>query len=197
MCACNNSLQLPKNKWSLPYVRIMGGPYKPTKQEIMAAAYISPKRIKYNEKGKVLSESFGDNKYECEGCPPTQDSIRELFRIVEVDKAEYAYQLVGDTLKKRKVYVITLQCISNPQVVYPRMLLSIDKKIKGAKKIKVGGEYELLLCSYFAHDVIYVNHINDHLYIDNVSILFFNTGGKINLYTTPNLKGLYYIPNPE
>ena len=64
-----------------------------------------------------------------------------------------------------------------------------DKHIKGFKKIKKGYKYEMVLNPYFFYD-----YLSDFAFREvnlNGRILGISTGA-INIYTSPNLKGLYY-----
>ncbi|MFZ4413401.1 MAG: hypothetical protein ACOYOV_09995 [Bacteroidales bacterium] len=90
--------------------------------------------------------------------------------------------------KKRTIYLINCSSDDNQG----RTIISIASKLKGHPKIKIGKKYKLFLIPYFEEDCI-PGDGNEVIYIDKIIIPNVRVLG-INVYKTPNLKGLFYIP---
>lgn len=139
---------------------------------------------------KVQCKIFGC----CEPEKNAKDSIYadfELFRIKKLEGYIEYDTIINGTyyLIKNKQSVYILEFVLNDQI-YP--VLVQKTKVKGLKKMKIGDTYKILLICYFSKDYFPGDKLENikigKLYVDHVRI------SGYNLYTTPNLIGLYYKP---
>lgn len=112
-----------------------------------------------------------------------------------VNKRAYigVFEIIDIELQKG-VYKIEVKCDSLYKDGSERWveIYSVkSKKMKGLKKIKKGCNYEMVLNPYFLHDVC-VDFRSREVYLNGKR--YGISTGRINIYTTPNLKGLYYFP---
>ena len=101
---------------------------------------------------------------------------------------------VKDIELQKGVYKIEVKCDSLYKDGSERWveIYSVkSEKIKGLKKIKKGYKYEMVLNPYFLHDVG-VDFSFRKVYLNGKP--YGISTGRMNIYTTFNLKGLYYIP---
>jgi hypothetical protein len=92
------------------------------------------------------------------------------------------------------IYKIEVQCDSLYKDGSRRWCEIFSKKtdkIKEGQRIKKGEIYELTLNPYFMHDILVDFKIRE-VYISSIPIGI--STGRRNIYTSPNLNGLYYIP---
>lgn len=75
-------------------------------------------------------------------------------------------------------------------------LVSIKKKVRGYSKIKVGSTYALRLNPYFNQSYIPDHARTFRVIIEGVKVSVKSESWTGNVYTSENLKGLYYIPYP-
>jgi hypothetical protein len=111
-------------------------------------------------------------------------ALKGVFRIIDIKKQKgvYIIEVDSDSLFKDNIY-------------YSYQVFSIEmERIEGHKKIKKKRKYELTLNPYFMHDV-FMDFIPRRVYIKGKSIGV--STGRMNIYTTPNLNGLYYIEDKE
>ncbi len=153
--------------------------------------------IKLYHNGKIpLCENNTDSicNIKCKDLNSLPDSTLSDFTLTDVIEIPITncYEIVNRKIKKIKVY--KLKFIDNQGALY--YIISIDKKIENGLKLTIGNTYELLLLPYFGKDLSSITEGElKSLLIDNVWItqVYVN---NVNIYTSPNLKGLYYIP-PE
>lgn len=112
-----------------------------------------------------------------------------------VNKRAYIgiFEIIDIELQKG-VYKIVVKCDSLYKDGSERWveIYSVkSKKNKGLKKIRKGCNYEMILNPYFLHDSG-VDFCSREVYLNGK--LYGISTGRINIYTTPNLQGLYYIP---
>ncbi len=67
------------------------------------------------------------------------------------------------------------------------------QRIKGRKKIKIGNKYKLKLFAYYKDDTLLRHIILQPIIDDKMLEIPLLNSSRSNVYTTPNLKGLYYI----
>lgn len=148
-----------------------------------------PSYTKYNKVGKVLTTN--PNIKILDSTTSARDSIYGTFKVVEIQKLKNAYQIVGKKIKHKRAYRIILICTSNLEDKRYYAVLSTDTNKRKLEKIKEGKEYNLLLLSYFASDHVWGDRCANIL-LNDVAILLAPMFGVLNVYTSPNLKGLYY-----
>jgi hypothetical protein len=116
--------------------------------------------------------------------------IVEILTITKIKGTEINLKKNGLKIKRKKKNVYILKCASDDN--QSRIIISLSSKIKGYSKVKVGKKYKLFLIPYFEEDCMpgdgYEVINIDNLIIPNIRVL------GINLYLTPNLKGLFYLP---
>jgi hypothetical protein len=108
-------------------------------------------------------------------------SIIGIFEIVDIEL-------------QKGVYKIGVQCDSLYKDGSQRWceVFSIETmKMENKKKIKKGQKYKLILNPYFVHDIL-TDFCPRKVYIQGIPVGI--STGRINIYTTQNLNGLYYIP---
>jgi hypothetical protein len=130
------------------------------------------------------TETYDSTNYRCIwDCPNSKTPIEnstplkcKIFRIKKIDKA-YIIDIIAD----------------NQEYVYT--IISLKSEKQNLEKIKRGKQYDFVLFAYYPFIIV-----GDPMYayytVEGVRVRFkgdFQTG---QIVTTPNLKGLYYIP-PE
>jgi len=110
---------------------------------------------------------------------PENDTIAKEYKILKIERDKKAY------IKK--------VCNEKDSVWYA--VVSLKGKTKKATKIKVGKSYKMSLIPYFKEYIFPDPAICFRVNIGGNTIPVKSEGWAGNVYTTPNLKGLYYI-NP-
>lgn len=125
-----------------------------------------------------------------------------IFQIICINECLSFYNIKNDTTKRKllvtkiektkKAYIIEVVDIET-NYLYTIVSLRV-KNIQKNKfiKIKEGQKYCFITKSYLKNDYIPNIGLYIPVSIENITIYVKNTG--INIFTTPNLKGLYYIP---
>lgn len=171
------------------YYRGICNECKLSKPEIKGTVTYLPSYTKYNKDGKVLTTN--PNIKILDSTTSARDSIYGTFKVVEIQKLKNAYQIVGKKIKHKRAYRIIMICTSNLEDKRYYAVLSTDTNKRKLEKIKEGKEYNLLLLSYFASDHVWGDRCANIL-LNDVAILLAPMFGVLNVYTSPNLKGLYY-----
>ena len=127
-----------------------------------------------------------------------KDSIAKVFEVYNIERIKKKWIdkiITHNSVKRTKlpdVYLIEfINTSSTIDYIYPVISLSYNGK-KGLKITK-GKNYSMLLIAYFDKDYFPNIGLKENIYLDEVQIKFIGING-LNLYTTPNLEGLYYIP---
>lgn len=165
---------------------------KLSKPQIKGTVTYLPSYTKYNKDGKVLTTN--PNIKILDSTTSARDSIYGTFKVVEIQKLKNAYQIVGKKIKHKRAFRIIMICTSNPEDKRYYAVLSTDTNKGKLRKIKEGKEYDLLLLSYFASDHVWGDRCANIL-LNDVAILLVPMFGVLNIYTSPNINGLYYKGN--
>jgi RHS repeat-associated protein len=214
------SMSISKNKWGIPMINVS------TKKNQARRAYIMVKTLTKREemikcclfitmiftlgcckqrfvwippKGTI-------NSYTIYGCPwadpicctpmNTKDTamVRQkaktgIFKILKIQKTKFVYrfELEKDTL----MYNASLRKYYHP--FYEVFSIQTDKQ-KKHQKIRIGKKYQLTLNPYFVHNCFVDGSVRG-VYINGINIGVSTLYG--NIYTSPNINGLYYIPYSE
>lgn len=122
-----------------------------------------------------------------------------IFQIICINECLSFYNIKNDTTKRKllvtkiektkKAYIIHVQ--DSVCYVMVSLINKDNKKYKDNIILKEGMEYYFLVTPYFEHNYISPD-ISFKVVIDGVE-LYVQMRGE-NVFTTPNLKGLYYIP---
>lgn len=143
------------------------------------------------KQGKV--KRFPHGNYNLKFIAKDTTLVVEVLTITKTKGIEIILNKNGVVEKKKKKVAYLIKCASSDNIC--RTIVSLSSKINGYSKIKVGEKYKLFLIPYFEEDcmpgdgfeVIKVNNV----IISNVWVL------GINVYTTPNLIDLFYIPSEK
>lgn len=185
------SQELKPSKYGIGFV-YPSGIQKSDKEQLLD--YVNLLRFYHN--GKVplcvnMSDTVGGIKCsDFNDLPDSTINYYTLIKIIEWPKS-YAHKIVNKRTKKIKVY--RLRFVDDNETYYD--VFSIDNKTESRTKLIIGEKYKLLLLSYFGKDIKpmvegkYLFLLIDDVWISQVYI------HNINIYTSPNLEGLYYI-NP-
>lgn len=111
--------------------------------------------------------------------------ILKIKKIKGVETIEY-----NNGIKKKKRIAYIMQGSSEDN--QGRTIISLSSTNNGNSKVKIGVKYKFYLIPYFYEDC-FPGDGYEIIYINNVVITDVRVLG-INIYTTPNLKGLYYVP---
>lgn len=185
LSSCSSELRLPK--WYEPYKS-----YSPTipceekPRNIDIIENIRSFSVNKDKRGKEIINSE-------DTIHSSRDSIYAVFEVESINKLKYSYQIVDSELQYKKAYKINLICKTDTMGLknaYCPVIIIDNVENDTMLKIKIGQEYKMLLISYFCNDYMY-SGMTKNAFIDNVYILFICMNG-FNLYTTPNLQGLYY-----
>lgn len=132
--------------------------------------------------GGVKCSDFND-------LPDSTINYYTLIKIIEWPKP-YAHKIINKRTKRIKVY--RLRFVDDKETYYD--VFSIDNKTESRTKLIIGEKYKLLLLSYFGKDIKpmvegkYVFLLIDDVWISQVYM------DNINIYTSPCINDLYYIP---
>jgi hypothetical protein len=112
---------------------------------------------------------------------------------------------IYDKKKQKNVYIV--RASDTFRRGYGYVILSKKKKNNKLEKLEIGKEYKLYLVPYLDLDmyddyekednnIIYLRSDPHCIFYINVegSIVRFDSDGDNNIYGSPNLQGLYYIP---
>lgn len=142
-----------------------------------------------------------------------EDSIQMEFEVGTIEKVDDFYKIkIGEKtedqmLKNVDVYHITLCPIVEGKRLRDTVYIlgemhvgdvtyhiySVADTVLKSEKITEGQRYNFLLLSFFDKQLPSMYSYLVPLCFDNVCTLRFPIGRLGNFYTTPNLKGLYYI----
>jgi hypothetical protein len=110
-----------------------------------------------------------------------KDSVFCTLKIIKITKIEKAYVIDAYDTKENYLYKI----------------VSLKNKIKKCPRIKVGKELEFILLPYFnLQNEIPNENIKMVIEINGVRLLIQSDSWSSNVYTTPNLIGLFYVSFP-
>ncbi|MDD3939929.1 MAG: hypothetical protein WC946_09145 [Bacteroidales bacterium] len=159
----------------------------------------------YSHKFAYIPEentTFGCPFYDSLGCIPINPTDTLLVK----NRSETNLYTICDIKKQNNVYRIKVEIDtlisynfnhdSNLTTKYYRPTYEVfslkTKKIKEFEKLKKGNKYKMTLNPYFLHDILADFKVRG-VYIQDQ--YFGISTGKTNIYTSPNVYGLYYIPN--
>jgi|AntAceMinimDraft_16_1070373.scaffolds.fasta_scaffold38621_2 hypothetical protein len=105
------------------------------------------------------------------------DTTAKEYKILKIERVKKAYIIKVCNEKDSTWYAV----------------VSLKGKAKKCSKIKVGKSYKMSLTPYFNEDMFPDHAICFRVIIGGITIPVKSEGWAGNVYTTPNLKGLYYI----
>jgi len=140
--------------------------------------------------------------YDSIGCLPMnprdtimlrERAITGIFKVVEIKKQKWVYRV--RVQKDSLIHYRYQSCHDTSyQEMYYYPIYEVftvkTEKLKGYKKIKKGEKYELIVNPYFEHD-IWTDFSVRGVYIKGKHVGI--ATGMENIYTSPNINGLYYI----
>lgn len=120
----------------------------------------------------------------------------ENFKVLSIDEVKKSdilkcYGVYKGRKKVRTAYLIKLE--SEDSSLF--MVVSLKKRNIYSKKIKIGDSYLMTIIPYWKENRVPNHALNLGVVIDGVHICVPMQGWIGNVYTTMNLKGLYYIPS--
>ncbi len=111
-----------------------------------------------------------------------EDTSR-VYTVIEINKSK------KNIHSTNKAYIILVQDTLSKQYC---TIVSLKTKCKNAEKIRIGGIYNFSLKKYYKYDSFIELGLKLSIYIDGVLINIPMSRYTSNLYTTTNLKGIYY-----
>lgn len=192
-----------------------------TKKETMNHIDYFAKQYKahktYNNKIKASIIDYKGSRYSSDTIlREIKDSIQMEFEVGTIERMDGFYkiekgkEIKDNKLKKVDVYHIMLCPVVDGKIlidtvyIWDKMFVgpvtyhvfSVEDTILKSEKIIVGQRYNFLLLSFFdkKFPLMYNGYLTT-LCFDEVCTLRFPIGQYSNFYTTPNLKGLYYLKN--
>lgn len=110
-----------------------------------------------------------------------RDTLEDNYRIIKIDKVKNGYAII----------------LHNEKLDLWYDLASSREKDKKYSKIIVGNTYELLLIPNYKIDNMPYLGLTWLVEVNNKAIPIKSNSWTGNVYTSPNLKGLYYLDNLE
>ncbi|MDL2230803.1 hypothetical protein LJB75_00105 [Bacteroidales bacterium OttesenSCG-928-L19] len=198
--------QSQKTKYGVVFYDWTKTPYKNQKEKMISYLNNKDDLIYQDKRGKIaISDTLKERRDDVASILP--DSIHSVFRISNILKKKNNFSKQEGRLTKKIIYLIDIENIDSIEK-YPQYLrlLSIDKRCRGKKKIKVGQQYEMTIFSFFERDccrpiekdgqITYlIRKPNEHLIsvlYEDIWVVYIDIS-SYNLFETPNLKGLYYV----
>lgn len=125
-------------------------------------------------KQEDLGESVFNSVYE-------RDSVFCTLKILKITNVDKAYIIDASDIKNNYLYKI----------------VSIKEKTRKCNKIKIGKEFKFVLFPYYnIGEEIPNENIKMVVEINGVTLTVQSDSWSSNVYTTPNLIGLFYVDYP-
>jgi hypothetical protein len=134
------------------------------------------------------------------------DSIEGVFTITSISERKENYTIKNNRLVRKSIYCIDIACQDRQYAPSHIQILSIERNIHKGKKIKIGDKLKMTIFPFFKEDSFTYEENGKIIYglpslqaqtcflLEDIWVVYFPLGYR-NYFETPNLKGLYYVPN--